>query len=141
VLAVASVVILMGCGQTEPRGVSEKRSIDYSKRRKAQATHATIKKTPVTDIGAEAILDNGVDTVLVAINEKALDELVKAANAKDQIGLNLMLLEGQVFLVPCGIRIRILDRGFATSKIRILEGDHYAKAGWIPYEFTRPISP
>jgi hypothetical protein len=137
-LPVVFLVILMGCGQTEPRAVSEKRSIDYSQTKKAQAA----KTTSVARIGAEAILDNDAENVLVAVDKKSFYEMKqKFLSGDNRLEVMMMALKGHLIMVPCGVRIRILDKDSYATKIYILEGEYSGRTGWILCEFAKPISP
>jgi hypothetical protein len=81
------------------------------------------------------------DTVSVARDELALAAVRKAAASHDVEGIALMRQSGELFDVPAGTKVRDLgefhwegtaERGMAVSKVRILEGEHYGKAGWVP---------
>jgi hypothetical protein len=80
-------------------------------------------------------------TVSVARDELALEAVIKAAAVHDVEGIGLMVKSGELFDVPVGTKVRDLgefhwqgtaERGMAVSKVRILEGEHYGKAGWVP---------
>jgi hypothetical protein len=80
-------------------------------------------------------------TVSVARDELALVAVIKAAASHDVEGIALMLRSGELFDVPAGTKVRDLgethwqgtaERGTLVSKVRILEGEHYGKAGWVP---------
>jgi len=85
-------------------------------------------------IGEEGRLVSDLDEITVAIDEKALDDFIDAAIAKDTIGYTQMLNSGQLFLVPKNTKVLVLDNKLFTTKIRILEGEHYGKSGWVPFE-------
>lgn len=86
--------------------------------------------------GEEGILDNGIDISSVAVTKEALNELNKAANAKDEIGYEQIFLQGNAFLVKSGTSVLVLDNDVFTVKVRILEGEHRGKSGWVPYEWV-----
>jgi len=81
-------------------------------------------------------------TVSVARNELAVVAVNKAAAVHDVEGIALMLQSGELFDVPAGTKVRFLGedhwqdidgkRGMFVSKVRILEGEHYGKTGWVP---------
>jgi len=79
----------------------------------------------------------GLDVVGVATTKQALDDLSKAAIAKDSIGYAQIYLTGRAFQVPKYTKALILENTFTARKIRILEGEHITQTGWIPYEWIK----
>jgi hypothetical protein len=81
-------------------------------------------------------------TVDVARDELTLVAVMKAAAVHDVEGIALMRQSGELFDVPAGTKVRYLGefrwqgiadgRGILVSKVRILEGEHYGKTGWVP---------
>lgn len=68
----------------------------------------------------------------VAQTWESLKELSKAANAKDNIGVTQLWLNGSAFMVDDGpVQARILDRGILASEIRITAGRYYGRSGWV----------
>lgn len=91
-------------------------------------------------VGSEAILSvEGSGPITVAIDEEAVEEIINALIAKDNIGLMNLVLAGKVFYVQNSTKVLILDVNYSRAivKIRILEGDNWGMAGWVPYEFVR----
>jgi len=86
--------------------------------------------------GEEGKLYTGTGIVGVAITEEALDELTKAAIAKDSIGYQNVFLEGKAFLVDDYTKILVIEIKFSKEKVRVLEGDYYGKSGWVPTEWV-----
>jgi|GEM_PF-6442092 len=74
--------------------------------------------------------------VIVARTEDTLDKSIDASIADDSFGQAELLINDQIFTVPSCTKARVIDRKFATSRVRILEGEHIAEAGWLPYEFA-----
>ncbi len=88
--------------------------------------------------GDEGILYvEGLDKVGVATTKAALDELTKASVARDSIGYARVYQEGRAFQVKTNTKILVLENTFTTTKVRILEGEHYGKSGWVPYEWIK----
>jgi hypothetical protein len=85
--------------------------------------------------------DGRSSTVSVARDEVTLEAAAKAGASHDVEGMALMLQSGELFSVPVGTKVRDLGethwygtakRGMLVTKVRILEGEHYRKAGWVP---------
>lgn len=91
----------------------------------------------VRNVGSEArlIVDSG--TVLVAADEAAYKRFLTLAVADDTLGIADMVMQGQAFLVPNGTKVKVIDSGFARREVRILEGEHFGRSGWVAYEFLR----
>jgi hypothetical protein len=75
--------------------------------------------------------------VYVATTEAAYGALAKSAKAKDDYGIMELVLAEQVLIVPHNTEVLILENNSESSrheitKIRILEGSHLARTGWVP---------
>ena len=89
-------------------------------------------------VGSEARLYvEGLNSIPVAADEKILDELVGAMAAKDGNKLNALNNSGSVTNVASDTKIQIIERGSGKIKIRIAEGQHQAKEGWIGERWAR----
>lgn len=98
----------------------------------------TTKPAFVPKVGEEAHLVSTASDVFVAVDDAAWDAMFKAIAAKDTEGMMQLVLAGKVFVVPVGTRVRVIEGGFTSVKVRILEGAHQAKAGWVPIEMVGP---
>lgn len=89
------------------------------------------------NIGAVGILrvDQKGSKVPVATSQEALDRLTKLSVANDSMGMAQMALAGQVLLVPDGTRAKLIDPGFLSHEVRVLEGDFAGRSGFIAAEF------
>jgi hypothetical protein len=76
--------------------------------------------------------------VLIAASQSALDRLIEFANAGDGYGVAELIAMKQVSKVPSGTKCLIIDPGFMTHEIRILEGLHSGEAAFVPAEFVIP---
>jgi hypothetical protein len=83
------------------------------------------------------LLSNGDADILIAASQSALDRLIKFANAEDGYGIAELISTKQISKVPSGTKCRIIDPGFMTHEIRILEGLHADEAAFVPAEFVR----
>lgn len=59
--------------------------------------------------------------------------------AKDSIGILNLVNAKLAFIVQSGTKARIIDKGFLTSEVRILEGNHFGRSGFLPSEFLVAI--
>ena len=73
----------------------------------------------------------------LSVDEAAQDESLQLTTAKDAIGLRVMEMRGRIFVVPAGTEGLLLEGGVFTSRVRIMSGNHYGKAGYLPSEFVR----
>ncbi len=83
----------------------------------------------------------------VAIDEHALAALSAAFAARDHYGYRDLHERGGFFLVAAGTRAKILlppkrsDDGLAGWRVRVLDGEHEGRAGWVcvvDFERTDP---
>lgn len=85
-------------------------------------------------VGQKGVLSSVNEYMPVAVTEAAFDELTKARAAKDKAGQMQLLTSGKTFMVKSGTKVLVIDSTFAKRKIRILEGEHGGKAGWVGVE-------
>ena len=87
--------------------------------------------------GSEVMLYlQGRSSVTVAVDEKALDEMISAISTRGD-DLNTLLQSGKVFDVPNKTRARIVEASFAKLRVRILEGDKMMHEVWVPERWVR----
>lgn len=84
--------------------------------------------------GDVVVLTAEADTVLVAMSQKDLDRFRQLAFAKDDVGLLRLVREGKLISVKSGTVCRIIDGGFLTHEIRIMEGEFKDQSGFVPVE-------
>ena len=60
------------------------------------------------------------------------DELMNALPSGDAQQVENLVAAGKVFRVTNGTRVEVLERNSAKVKVKILEGDHRDKEGWVP---------
>jgi hypothetical protein len=82
----------------------------------------------------------GEATVPVATSEKVLDLMLKYANLRDEEAFARMIAQGEVLLVASGTKCRFADPGFFTHEVRIDEGPHRGRYGFVPSEFVKTIT-
>lgn len=102
-------------------------------RDQAGASGATQNAQPPTVLRVDAeaqLFVQGRDSLPVAADEKALDELIVALGSRDG-KLESLIASGRVFNVANNTRIRIMETGFTKTRIRVLEGDKTMQEGWV----------
>lgn len=94
-------------------------------------------------VGQSGFLRSGsVETLFVAVDQESFKELVKAARAKDTIGILELADQRRIFGVTVGTSVLILDKNFSQYRIRVLKGvqevdtDKVGRAGWVPREWV-----
>jgi hypothetical protein len=73
--------------------------------------------------------------ILLATSEENFAEMMRAAVAGNDAYLVRMGIDGKVFRLQDGIKIKIVDGGFSKSKVSALEGNQAGRAGWLANEF------
>jgi hypothetical protein len=119
--------------QAGPKVESQKssESVKAAEPVKAKPVKKTLK---VGDIG---ILDAGGD-VFVAVDQASNDRLTRLCVAKDETGVMQMVAQGRVFVAKSGTKARLIGAGFLTHEVRIVDGKHAGKSGWIAAEHIKP---
>lgn len=90
-------------------------------------------------VGKEGFLRvEGQNEVLVATSKENFGKLIKATVAKDTIGMAQMVQSGEAFFVDNGTKVLVIGSAVGSREIRILEGQHATRSGWVPVEFVAP---
>lgn len=100
--------------------------------------YGTNTKAPAAHVGdtVKIIAGQTSDEVPVAATKEADDEFSKVLNAKDEHGYNQLFASGKMFRVNKGTKALVIERSYTMAQVRILEGSHEGKAGWVPVEFA-----
>ena len=77
----------------------------------------------------------GRDSVMVAVDEKALEELVSTISTRGDA--QTLIQSGRVFTVPNKTRVRIIEASFAKLRVRIIEGEKIMFEVWVPERWVR----
>lgn len=95
-------------------------------------------EVPRVSVGEAGILrlPSSSDDIIVSVSEVALERFIKASIANDRLGVAQMVLNGEGFLVQSGTKILVIDSTTFQRKVRILEGEHFGRSGWVPYEWV-----
>ncbi|QDV49518.1 zinc ribbon domain-containing protein [Gimesia fumaroli] len=75
----------------------------------------------------------------LAVDSKSHSRMMKLAIAKDDIGLSQMVLQGKIIATPIGTKVRMIDPGFLTCGVRIIDGPHSGKYCIVPVEFVSGV--
>lgn len=108
-------------------------------RDQARTANANQNTQPATVLRVDneaRLFVQGRDSMPVAADEKALDELTAALGSRDG-KLEGLIAAGRVFTVANNTRIRIMETGFAKTRIRVLEGDKVMQEGWVSERWIR----
>jgi hypothetical protein len=99
-----------------------------------------ISSPPSVSVGQRGLLStNGGELIGVAATEPAFEEFMKARSSGDNDSTVRLLASGLVFTTKNPTKVLVIDVGTFKRKVRILEGDKKGFAGWVPYEWVRPI--
>jgi hypothetical protein len=90
------------------------------------------------NIGSEARVAAGNrETIMLAVDQLALDEMVGALSAVDNNRLQSLVDSGRVFTVLRNTKVRILEIEPGKVKVRVLEGESVVMEGWVPDRWIR----
>ncbi len=90
------------------------------------------------DLGGIGRLNcGGSIPVMLGTTKDAVDEVQHSLNARDREGLREMVMRGRAFIVPSDTRAKLIDRGFFSARVRVMEGASAGQAGWIPSEYIK----
>lgn len=84
--------------------------------------------------GMEAHINTDAEAVIVATEKKYLDDFFNAKRLNDTYGIKELFVAGKIFDVKNCTKILILNKGFLTIKIRVLEGEKEGMSGWVDTE-------
>jgi hypothetical protein len=88
--------------------------------------------------GSEAALHiDGAPSVLAAVDERALDELMSALTARDNTKVESLVQSAQVLRIANDTHVRILEFGGGKTRVRILQGEYLMAEVWVPERWLR----
>lgn len=92
----------------------------------------------VTFAGDRAVLSNANGQIVtLAATRVTRDRLVTLATANDRFGVAEMLLDGTAWTVPNGTGCLVIESDYSVSEVRILDGIHAGRAGFVASEFVK----
>jgi len=80
---------------------------------------------------------SGQDSVLVAVDERALDQVLNALAGRDSAAVDALVDSGRALRVPNNTQVRVLEIGTGKTRVRILEGEHGMVDVWVPERWLR----
>lgn len=75
--------------------------------------------------------------IFLGTSRASYDRLVKLSTARDEAGIKDMISSGAAFVVQDGTKAKIIDNGILVIEVRIEDGSHSGKSGWISRELTK----
>jgi hypothetical protein len=89
-------------------------------------------------VGSDAHLFlEGRDSVMVAVDENASNEMVSAISSRDQTAIDSLIESGRALNAVNNTRVRVLQSATGRIKVRILEGPHMMAEGWVLERWLR----
>ncbi|HXU34809.1 MAG TPA: 6-pyruvoyl-tetrahydropterin synthase-related protein [Blastocatellia bacterium] len=79
----------------------------------------------------------GQDSILVAIDEQALNQVMTALSGRDTAAVDALVDSGRARRVANNTLVRVLEIGTGKTRIRIIEGEHAMTDGWVPERWLR----
>jgi hypothetical protein len=85
------------------------------------------------------VIQSGMTPIPVATSEAYYSEMIDAGTHNDREGLLKMTLEGKILFVDKDTRVRVIGQSIwgGRYRIRITEGEHILKDGWVPVQWVR----
>jgi hypothetical protein len=88
--------------------------------------------------GQNAILDNGLSSVMAATRENSYDALYNTVSEGNVQGLQSLVASGEVMPIDKGTKVLILEKTFTTgTKVRVLEGPNNGLDVWVPADWIK----
>lgn len=101
----------------------------------AKATHSPEVK-PIAELRCLLSIKGDSGAVPVFPTEEGMDEFASAAAQGDEKGLALALRANGGFMVESGTPCTWLDVGLIRTKVRVTDGPHAGRSGWVPSEWS-----
>jgi len=78
---------------------------------------------------------SSANLIPVGVSREALDALMKADTANDEVGRQQLRNSGQIMPIQPGIRVLVLTTQPYELEVRIMDGPYQGSSGWTPQEF------
>ena len=92
-------------------------------------------------ISDQELTYQGTPVVCLCVDDKAWNDLLDAENKGDIQEIALMVAKGKVALVPRGTRVKCVETGVLSLKLRVSEGLSAGVEGWLQREFVSKGEP
>lgn len=97
---------------------------------------ATVTKSEFFNPGEEGYLRVSGSNIVSVLNTPEIHEqFMKAGLAKDTYGMAKIISDGRGFNVNVGTKVLVIDSEVGIRKVRVLDGEHAIKEGWVSKEF------
>lgn len=93
-----------------------------------------VSKESLKQIEYDATLEYNNGTSIIAIDEKALDEYMKAISDKNEKKMNEMVNNLQIGKVPINTHVNIIEKKISKAKVKILDGIYNGNEAWVLIE-------
>jgi len=90
-----------------------------------------------TPKGQACLATGDLDQIPVPTTSENLHRFINFANTDNPRGTESLVLNGQMFRVPSGTRVRVASFGLAETKVDILEGAYAGQFGYVSSEWIR----
>jgi len=87
--------------------------------------------------GTELITTSTAKIILCATTQDNYKQLMELRITNDLPGVYEMIRRKTLFLLKTGTKIKIIQKTFYGIEIRVLEGEHKNKTGWLTEEFLK----
>lgn len=143
VLAIGAGAVLLMCGGgtcgLAMLGAANRKGPAPAVSASAPSAHGVAdEEVSVGDFCEVRIKSDPTATVPVFESEEGMDEWVHAASVDDDHGQRRAIAKDG-FIVTGGTRCKKIEGGFSKVRVRILEGPHDGKAGWVAREWARTV--
>lgn len=102
----------------------------------SQSAASTPPPSTSVAIGENGYLRSSASPIMVPISESAFDRTMKLSVAGDTAGLARMVMAGEILTVDNGTQIKVIDKNFTSTEVRIMSGENAGGSGWVPMEFV-----
>jgi len=79
----------------------------------------------------------GAGGVPVSKTLETYDKATEYVISGDTLGYQNLKLSGDVFTVQSGTSVTVIDSKISKIEVRVLEGTHQGKSGWVLYDWIR----
>jgi hypothetical protein len=97
---------------------------------------ATVTRSEFFNPGEEGYLRISESNIISVLNTPEIHaQFMKAGLAKDTYGMAKIISDGGGFNVNAGTKVLVIDSEVGIRKVRVLDGEHSMKEGWVSKEF------
>jgi len=97
---------------------------------------AQLTQSRSASIGEEGVLAAPSDEIVVTTTEEAFEKYADAIFAKDVQGAAELITNDEAFFVDNGTKVLVIDKKFASTRVRLLDGAEAGRSGWVHVEYV-----